>query len=312
MRAGASRCGPVILPEHAAGLQPANALRRQRSMIQPPLPGGSGSGRAGRPAIPARTRRGTAAPGSRPSVADGEHRLRQGDAAAYPGPAFPGPPGWRRRGLVPGGHAEADGGGARTPVLVRFVLAYPLNRPRHAYLAVSRNKPVQHGSRPRIGRQLSTLVALAVGEEDQPWLEAAQHHQAGRGNGVAGCTRDGHGFRHRLHSPAGCVQPRGELTQRVGVQVCDIHPPSLAPPRTVSDIGYGPDRDAARADALIFVFRVPSGRPWHAGSASWPVGWWGWRLRCSDGCSRDAVDRRRDPRRGETPRRMEQRTRWTT
>ena len=312
MRAGASRCGPVILPEHAAGLQPANALRRQRSMIQPPLPGGSGSGRAGRPAIPARTRRGTAAPGSRPSVADGEHRLRQGDAAAYPGPAFPGPPGWRRRGLVPGGHAEADGGGARTPVLVRFVLAYPLNRPRHAYLAVSRNKPVQHGSRPRIGRQLSTLVALAVGEEDQPWLEAAQHHQAGRGNGVAGCTRDGHGFRHRLHSPAGCVQPRGELTQRVGVQVCDIHPPSLAPPRTVSDIGYGPDRDAARADALIFVFRVPSGRPWHAGSASWLVGWWGWRLRCSDGCSRDAVDRRRDPRRGETPRRMEQRTRWTT
>ena len=36
-------------------------------------------------------------------------------------------------------------------------LAYPLNRPRHAYLAVCRNKPVQHGSRPWIGRQLATL-----------------------------------------------------------------------------------------------------------------------------------------------------------
>ena len=95
-----------------------------------------------------------------------------------------------------------------------------------------RNKPVQHGSRPRIGRQLSTLVALAVGEEDQPSPQAAQHHQAGRGNGVAGCTRDGHGFRHRLPGRAGRVQPRGELTQRVSVQVCDIHPPSLAPPIT--------------------------------------------------------------------------------
>lgn len=53
--------------------------------------------------------------------------------------------------------------------------------PGHAYLAVRRNKPVQHGSRPRIGRQLSTLVALAVGEEDQPWPEAAQHHQPADG-----------------------------------------------------------------------------------------------------------------------------------
>ena len=33
---------------------------------------------------------------------------------------------------------------------------------------------------------------------------------------------------------------------------------------------------------------------------------------CSSACSRDAVDRRRHLRRGETPWRMEQRTRWTT
>src|SRR4029077_5678564 len=42
-----------------------------------------------------------------------------------------------------------------------------LTRPAPGYLAVCRNKPVQHGRRPRIGRQLGTLVALAVGEEDQ-------------------------------------------------------------------------------------------------------------------------------------------------
>jgi hypothetical protein len=34
--------------------------------------------------------------------------------------------------------------------------------------------------------------------------------------------------------------------------------------------------------------------------------------RCSSACSRDAVDRQCDARRGETPRRIEQRTRWTT
>jgi membrane protein len=33
--------------------------------------------------------------------------------------------------------------------------------------------------------------------------------------------------------------------------------------------------------------------------------------RCSNGCSRDTVDRQSDPRRGETPRRPEQGTRWT-
>jgi hypothetical protein len=158
---------------------------------------------------------------------------------------------------------------------------------------------------------MSEARSQSVKKTSPRWRPRSTTRRA-EGNGVAGCTRDGHGFRHRLPSPAGRVQPRGELTQRVGVQVCDIHPPSLAPPRTVSDIGYGPDRDAARADALIFVFGVPSGRSWHAGSASWPVGWWGWRLRCSNGCSRDAVDRRRDPRRGETPRGTEQRTRWTT
>ena len=121
--------------------------------------------------------------------------------------------------------------GARTPVLVRFVLAHRLRRPGHAYLAVYRNKPVQHGRPPRIGRQLGTLVALAVGEEDQPPPQAAQHHEAGRRNAVTAGAGDGHGFRHRLPGRASRVQPRGELTQRVGVQVCDIHPPSLAPPR---------------------------------------------------------------------------------
>jgi hypothetical protein len=216
-------------------------------MIQPPSPRRSGSGRAGRPVTPARIPRGWAAPGSRPSAADGEHRLRRGGAAGCPGPAFPGPPGWRRRGLVRGSRAEADGRVARAPVLVGLVLAYPLNRPRHPYLAVRRNKPVQHGSRPWIGRQLSPLVAVAVREEDQPSLQAAQDHQAGRGNGVAGCARDGHGFRHRL---TGRVQPRGELTQRVSIQVYDIHPPSLAPPRPVSDIDLGRYAATQRSAAL--------------------------------------------------------------
>jgi DNA-binding transcriptional LysR family regulator len=81
--------------------------------------------------------------------------------------------------LSRGGRAETGGGSTRAPVLVRFVFANPLHRPGHAYLAVCRNKPVQHGSRPRIGRQLSTLVALAVGKEDQPSPQAAQHHQTG-------------------------------------------------------------------------------------------------------------------------------------
>ena len=77
----------------------------------------------------------------------------------------------------------------------------------------------------------------------------------------------------------------------------------------VRDIGYGRDSDAARPDALT----SNSGAEWHAGargSAS-PLGR---RLRCSNGCSRDTVDRQRDPRRGETSRRGEQRgcwTRWT-
>jgi hypothetical protein len=48
------------------------------------------------------------------------------------------------------------------------------------------------------------------------------------------------------------------------------------------------------------------------GSASRLAGWCGWQLRCSNACSRDSVDRRRDPGRGETPRGGEQRTRWTT
>ena len=73
---------------------------------------------------------------------------------------LPGGPAGDNAALVPGGRAEADGGCARAPVLVGFILAYPLNRPRRAYLAVCRNKPVQHGSRPWIGRQLSALVGV--------------------------------------------------------------------------------------------------------------------------------------------------------
>jgi hypothetical protein len=65
---------------------------------------------------------------------------------------------------------------------------------------------VQHGSRLRVGRQLSAFVAVAVGEKDQPPLEAAQHQQAGRRNTVAGCTGDGHGTRHRLAGRPGRVQ----------------------------------------------------------------------------------------------------------
>ena len=112
---------------------------------------------------------------------------------------------------------------------------------------------MQHGSRPWIGRQLAALVALAVGEEDQPSLQAAQDHQAGRGNGVAGCGRDGHGFRHRLAGRAGRVQPRGELPQRVSIQVCGIHPPSLAPPRPVNDIDLGGYAAKRRSAALLTV-----------------------------------------------------------
>jgi len=93
---------------------------------------------------------------------------------------------------------------------------------------VYRDKPVQNGRRPRIRRQLSTLVALAAGEEDQPPPQAAQHHQAGRRNAVAGGTGDGHRFGHRLAGRAGRVEPRAELAQRIGVQVCDIHTPSVA------------------------------------------------------------------------------------
>jgi len=37
-----------------------------------------------------------------------------------------------------------------------------------------------------------------------------------------------HGFGHRLAGRAGRIQPRSELTQRIGIQVCDIHTPSFA------------------------------------------------------------------------------------
>jgi hypothetical protein len=51
----------------------------------------------------------------------------------------------------------------------------------------------------------------------------------------------------------------------------------------------------------------------HAGSAPWPAGWCGEPgVVCSSACSKDAADKQRHLRRSETPRRMGQRTRWTT
>ena len=84
--------GPVRIVHHrtrrpdVTRAAPKAQIRLFRSLRRQPLddpaaaclPGGSGSGRADHPAIPARTRRGTAAPGSRPSAAAGEHRLRRG------------------------------------------------------------------------------------------------------------------------------------------------------------------------------------------------------------------------------------------
>jgi hypothetical protein len=73
------------------------------------------------------------------------------------------------------------------------------------------------------------------------------------------------------------------------------------------DIGYGRDSDAARPDALI----THSGAEWQTGArGSAPPA--GRQFLCSNACSKDAVDRQRDPRRGETLRRLVQRTRWTT
>ena len=76
------------------------------------LPAGNGSGRAGRPAIPARTRRGRAAPGSRPSAADGDIGSA-GVAAEYVLDLhFQDRPAGDDVALVRGCRAEADGGGA--------------------------------------------------------------------------------------------------------------------------------------------------------------------------------------------------------
>ncbi len=232
-RAG-SLIGRVTGPLAISGRRIVTATAARLSSRR--LPGGSGSGRAGRPVIPARTQHWRAAPGSRPSAADGEHRLRRGGAAACPGPAFPGPPGWPRR-LWCQAAALRRTAGAR-------VLQYssdssaptrstgPATRTwRCAGTSQCSTAAARGLAASSAPLSLSQSVALTVGEEDQPTLQAAQHHQAGRGNSVAGCARDGHGFRHRLAGRAGRVQPRGELTQRVGVQVGGIHPPSLAPPR---------------------------------------------------------------------------------
>jgi hypothetical protein len=150
--------------------------------------GGIGTLRAGRrlrASISAFPWCGLSAPGARGPYTGGQHPKaapaprtgNTGSAAVVPQHVldlhFQDRPAGDNAALVPGGRAEAGGGGARAPVLVRFIRANPLNRPRHAHLAMCRNKPVQHGRRPRIGRQVSTLAALAVGEEDQPSLEAA-------------------------------------------------------------------------------------------------------------------------------------------
>jgi hypothetical protein len=52
---------------------------------------------------------------------------------------------------------------------------------------------------------------------------------------------------------AGRVQPRGKLPQRVSVQIYDIHPPSLAPPRPVNDIDLGRYAAKWRSAALLTV-----------------------------------------------------------
>ena len=202
---------------------------------------------------PARTRRGTAAAGTRPSATAGEARLRRGGAGRCPWPAPPAPPGWPRRGFAAGGRAEPRGGGAGAPVPVGFVFADPFRPPGRAYLAVRRDEPVQYRGRPRVRRQLGTLVAVAVGEEDQPAPQAAQHHQAGRRNAVTGRGGDGHGFWHRLACRAGLIQPPGQLAQRVGFKVSEIHPPSVAPR------GHG--RQAGRPGPQLTRPRHHGGRP---------------------------------------------------
>jgi catechol 2,3-dioxygenase-like lactoylglutathione lyase family enzyme len=71
------------VPRHRArlgSLVTARAVRRSSRC----LPGRSGSGHADRPVTPARTRRGTAAPESRPNAAAEEHRLRLRSAAPCP------------------------------------------------------------------------------------------------------------------------------------------------------------------------------------------------------------------------------------
>jgi hypothetical protein len=97
-------------------------------------------------------------------------------------------------------------------------------------LAVDRAKPVQNSRCLWIGGQLSTLVAAEVGEEGQPPLEAAKYHHPCRGDTISGRGRDGHGLRHRLARTPSGIQPCRQLPQRIGVQVHDVHPVSIASP----------------------------------------------------------------------------------
>ena len=132
--------------------------------------------------------------------------------------------------LVRGGGVAAGSRRACTPVLVGFLLTYWLDGSRHPYLAVDRAKPVQNGSCLRIGGQLSTLVAGEVGEEGQPPLEAVKYHHPCRRDAISGRGRDGHGLRHRLARTTSGIQPCRQLPQRIGVQVYDVHPVSIASP----------------------------------------------------------------------------------
>jgi hypothetical protein len=188
----------------------------------------------------------------RPSGDSCQNSTRDGSTRKPPqrrGRGRSAPPGWRRSmsrtcvcrtvrlattrlchdaALPRGGRAETDGGGARTSVRVRFVLAYPLDRPATRTWRCTGTSQCSTAAARGFAASSAPLSLLAVGEEDQPPPQPAQHHQAGRRNTVAGGTGDGHGFGHRLAGRAGRIQPRSELTQRIGVQVCDIHPPSFA------------------------------------------------------------------------------------
>ena len=114
---------------------------------------------------------------------------------------------------------------------VGFCLADRLHRPGHPYLAVDRAEPVQDGSGPRVGGQLGTLVAghsvRSLGQAQRRAISPSVPPGCHRGRG-----RDGHGLGQRLPRTAGELQPGGQLPQRIGVRVGDVHPASIASSRS--------------------------------------------------------------------------------